>query len=275
MFSPLNKKLLSAVLFTGSIFSAASVIADATLHFTRGTGAKKETHNMIFIKDLHINLSQGANGTAQNYSIFDANGEKIIHVNPEQKAYMVMDKATINEQVSKMKKSIEMMRAQMEERLKTMPADQQKMMRKMMEAQGLGPASKEPPMPQKSHIKTGKWETIAGIGCEIVEVHTKQTKSEELCVASETKMGLNANDAKAVVAMKKFMNYMAQSARDIMPNQNTEEPFDGLPIRTRSYDPKGNLVNEIILDSISKDSVAADKIAIPDGYQLVDTPQMH
>ncbi len=73
-------------------------------------GANKETHNMIFIKDQHINLSRDVSNTNQNYSIFDAKGEKIIHVNPQQKAYMQMDKATIDEQVSKMKKSIEMMR---------------------------------------------------------------------------------------------------------------------------------------------------------------------
>ena len=68
---------------------------------------------------------------------------------------------------------------------------------------------------------------------------------------------------------------MAKSARSAMPNQAIEEEFEGLPLRTRSYDPKGALVNEIVLESLDKSPINADKITIPNGYKLVDTPQMH
>jgi len=273
LFAP-NKKFQIAVALA-SLFAITTVNADATLHFKSGLGQNKETHNVIYIKDSHINLSQGQNNTGQNYSVFDAAGEKIIHINPQQKAYMIMDKATVTAQVAKMKKSIEMMRAQMEEKLKTMPPKQQQMMRKMMESQGLGPASQIPAKPAKKHVTTGKSDSIEGISCAIIEVYTDNIKSEELCVTKETKLGLSTKDAQAVVSMKKFMNYMAKSARNVMPNQATEEEFDGLPIRTRSYDKEGKLRNEIVLGSISKSAVKADKINIPAGYKQMDTAQMH
>lgn len=270
------KKSLSITLLSGAFgMFSLPLFADATLHFKRGQGANSETHNLLFIKDQKIHLSQSENATGQNYSLFDAKSERIIHVNPKEKAYMVMDKPTIDKQVAKMKQSIEMMRQQMEEKLKTLPANEQKMMRKMMEVEGLGPKGKAPPKPKKQHNKTGKFETIQGIRCEIVEVLTNHQKSEELCVSKETEMGLTASDAETLIAMKKFMNYMAQSARNAMPNQSTEENFDGIPIRTKSYDRKGKLVGEIVLGGFSKQAIKAEKVKIPDNYKQVDTPQMH
>ncbi len=259
--------LISQIALSSSTL-ISNISADTTLHFKQAGKQATDQSETIYIKNGKIHFSESDTNEGE-YSIFDSQNHKLIHVNPARQAYIEIDENAIDQQMGEMKQQMDKMMAQMKEQMKNMPPEQRAMMEKMM-GQG-GPSGQMPAMmqnmPKKQQINTHKTDIIAGIKCDIVEIKVESKIIEELCVASEEQFNIAANDKKALKEMNKFINKMAEKASSFTGEKAMTQQLDGVPIRTREYDRMGKMVYETTLHSITTDSVSHDKVSVPATYK--------
>lgn len=255
---------------TISLIVSTNLFADAIISFKQSGSLAETQTNQIYIKDKRINLTESQNPNDE-YSIFDANKNELIHISPEHKAYMVVDQKKLKQQMGQMKQKMDMMMAQMRERMKNLPPEQRQMMEQMMAKQGMDPQMmvKPPKMPERKMVKTGTTEKISGISCKVIKVMIENRLAEEHCIARESQLPISEQDRQTIAAMRQFMSSMADQAKNIMGDMGGDSSlkFDGVPVRTRHYSPDGTMVYENLLQSISTDSVDQSKINIPAGYR--------
>jgi hypothetical protein len=239
--------------------------ADTTLHFKQKGSQNEDKSNSIYIKSGKIRFSES---DAQNgeYSIFDSNNKKIIHISPTRRAYIEMDQNSVDKQMTAMKQQMDKMMAQMQEQMKNMPPEQRQMMEQMMAQGKNGQMPGMPQAPKQKQIKTAKTARVAGVKCSIVEIWVGSAIKEELCIADENQFAIDSADKKTISNMNKFIQNMSLKANSIMGGQPMVEQFDGVPIRTRHYSSIGKLINETGLSSISQNDVSEKKVSIPAGY---------
>jgi len=270
---------LTIIIFLSQFSLSSTIYADATLHFkdssnlssnsssnqSPNSSSKLNSNNSIYIKSGNIRFSDSSTKKGE-YSIFDSNNHKLIHINPAHKAYMEIDENTIDKQMSGMKQQMDKMIQQMQQQMKDMPPEQRQMVEQMMG--NLNTNSKLPAIPQtpnKQQLKTNKTDTIAGINCNVTDIMIDGIKTEELCIADENFFNISDDDKKTITQMKDFINVLSNKAKSFT-GQSVMEQYDGVPIRTRNFDRMGRLVLETVLVSISTNTVSNDKIAIPTGY---------
>ena len=269
------KKLASQAFKAVMIMSiSGSVVlhADTAFHF-KETGIKnKTTDNTIYIKDGKMLFSDAGSNSGE-FSIFDSSKKRMIHISPQQRAYMIMDEQTIDMQMNSMKQQMDTMMAQMKEQMENMPPEQRKMVEQMMAQQGAMPpgiasGDNASSVPQAKKINTGRTLKIAGISCRISNIMYGSKIAEEQCIADEKDLNINLRDRETVQEMKQFMKNLSSKATSIMGSDaGMPDDFDGVPLRTRHFDKSGKLVYESVLQSVSKDKINPDKLSIPAGYK--------
>ncbi len=261
-----GKILISAL---GLILSQA-VIADATVVYEQSSGTEKSINTMQ-IKDGKIRFTPP--GQNQNYSLYDSHSGALTHVDMAQKQYLVMDEKDIAEQANKAKQQMDVMRQRMMERMKDMPPEQKKQVEKMMNNHLARVAEQKNP-PKAELKKTSRSEIIAGIQCTVFETYIKGVKNSELCITEPEKMGLQAQDAKALMAMQEFMKRMQKVAQSMMGGSTAVTDIQGIPLHTQLFAPDGSVKLETSLASISLDSIKADKVSIPADFTAMKMPAM-
>ncbi len=262
-FSKINT--LTLLLFIILYVITINIFADSTFHFKQKVGQNQDKGNSVYIKAGKIRFSES---DAQNgeYSIFDSNKSKLIHVNPARKAYIEMDQNSMDEQIRAMQAQMEKMRQQMQQQMENMPPEQRQMMEQMMSQEMDSQMSGVTKGPKQKQIKTAKTEIIAGVKCEVIEIRIGSALKEELCISDENQFDIDLADKKTISNLKLFMKNISRKAESMMGGQPVVEQFDGLPIRTRHYNTIGKLVYETTLSSISKNRINIDRLSIPANY---------
>lgn len=262
------KTTILSLSLIASQFLSINVTADTALHFKNTPQQNNNSNNTIYIKDGKIRFSDSG-GQSREYSIFDSNKNKLIHISPSQHSYIEIDPDTMNQQMSAVKQQMEMMMSQMQQQMKNMPPEQRQMMEKMMSQQMNGTNPAIPGMPQApkiEQIKTDKTEIIAGVKCELINIRSRKLINEELCIANESQFSIDSEDKQALKQMIEFFKELSQKSGSIMGINSMANQFDGVPIRTREYNNVGKLVSESILSTISKNKVSSDVVSIPLTY---------
>lgn len=272
-----NRTKKSALSFSGKILLGASSIfishlalSDATVTYEQVSGEQKSINTMQ-IKEGKIRFTPP--NQSQNFSLYDSETGTLTHVDTNKKKYLAMDENAIAEQANQAKKQMEIMRQSMMEKMKDMPPEQKKQVEQMMNNH-LSRVEAEKNPETSVQKTTSRTETIAGIECTIHESFVKEVKVSELCITEPDKMGLDSQDAKALMAMQGFMKRMQKVAQAMMGNSAPSAEISGIPLHTKLFTPEGSVKLETRLSSISSDAISSDQITVPADFTPMAMPGM-
>ena len=263
-------KTLLCTLFGSCCIYSVNVMADATITFEE-KDPQYSGQNIMLLKDGKVRFTASEQGNS--YSIYNSQNNNITHVNPMQKQYLEMSQKDIEKQANQAKQQMEMMRKEMEARMKELPPEQRKQAEQMM-SNYLPDKAGEKNQPQVKQVKTTRSETIAGINCDVYESTINALKVSESCITAVDKLGLDKQDMNSLKKMQVFMKDMQQAMTDFTGKENVGADVEGLPLRSKLFSRDGQTIMETRLVSINKDTVAAEKLAVPTEFTPVQMPQM-
>lgn len=267
----------SAFLSAGRLLLGASSLiisqlafADATVVYEQSSGTQK-LDNMMQIKDGKIRFTPPNQN--DNYSLFDSKKIELTHVDATKKQYLVMDEKLIEQQANQAKQQMDMMRQRMMDKMKDMPPEQKRQVEQMMNNH-LSRVEAEKNPPKLEQKKTSRTETVSGIQCTVHESYLKGIKHSELCMTAPDKMGLNNDDAQALMSMQQFMKRLQKVAQSMMGSTAASADIQGIPLHTTLYGPDGSIKLETRLISLSTDAISSETISIPADFSAMQMPQM-
>lgn len=204
------------------------------------------------------------NSGAENSSIiFDSNTEVFTYIDNKKKEYYQFDKPTLLQ----LKEQIRMMAKMMQQFAANMPAEQ-----KAKFDQILNPSNGDM-MTYKTNGKNdkiGSWKTVGYDGLN------EGSKVLQMNIASYSALGVNESQ---FGVMKQMMNYFKENLQEVVAllptggsfsqlnfDENSPILKDGIPVKTIAY-KEGEAVNENIVESLAKKSIAADQFKVPAGYR--------
>jgi hypothetical protein len=184
---------------------------------------------------------------------------KLISVQPDEKRYRVIDKATMD----RMGQHLADARKQMEARLAQLPPEQRAAMEQMLQGQ-LGAPKAAAALDAR---ETSRSETVAGHDCKIWELYTGKTKEQELCVAAP---GSLPGGDELYAAMKQVAALTEGLGAGLDPG--LRDPYlaqvqriGGVPILTRDFQA-GKASDETRLVTVRSESLPASTFELPAGF---------
>lgn len=263
----LYSKVLLAV---GSLIFAPLAYSDATVVYEQSSGTQKAMNTME-IKGGKIRFTPPNQGSS--YSVYDTKSGTLTHVDVAKKQYLPMQENDIEEQAKQAKKQMDVMRQRMMEKMKDMPPEQKKQVEQMMNNH-LSRVSDSTNMPKVEQKKTSRTEVISGIECTVHESYIGGIKSSELCIAEPEKMGLDKQDAQALMAMQGFMKRMQKVAQTMMDSSAANAEIQGIPLHTKLFAQNGTIKLETRLISLSKNAISSEKVTVPADFSKMQMPGM-
>jgi hypothetical protein len=197
-------------------------------------------------------------------------GQEFIVVDHDDKSYIVMDEAMVQEMGVKVNAAMEQMRAQ----LADMPPEQRAMVEQMMQGQMAGMmGSEEESNPTRvEQTGSGSWQSGP---CTEYTVFEGDQKTQQICAAPLGEVE-GADEAMAAFEnMAKFINSLAESMPGPLGESMAENPMglidqiDGFPVRTVDY-VDGQVSSETTLSSVADSDLDPALFAIPEGYTQQD-----
>lgn len=220
-------------------------------------------------KNLAMDIAPSREGKLGGKVIFRGDRREMVVVDHDDKSYMVMDQASM-EEMAKMVGNID---AQMEEALRNVPEEQRAAVEKMMKQR----MPQQPPaQPQTKVDKTGETGTHAGYPCVKYEILRDGRIVRELWVTDWDNIEGGSEASGAFLAMADFMSEMLESIssatggfggglNDSFVAEMKE--IDGFPVVTRGLGGKGELENESTLRSSSRRTLDPAEFEPPAGYK--------
>ena len=262
-------KKLNAILIFALVLTSSKAIAGVVMDMitTDGSGRQIEA-SKIYAQSEMVRIDIGGSGGEQMSIIF--RGEEMLMLNHNDKTYIVMDEAMLEEMSSQMSTAMQ----QMEQQLTQMPAAQRAMVEKMMKGkmQDMMPKQIATPPPRVEVGESNKWKSYP---CVNYSVYSGGEKTEEICAASldsiegsEEMMGAFRKMARFVKKMTEslpgpFGDGMAQNPMNMM------EQIDGFPVHTVQFE-KGAVSQEISLESVNEQTLDESMFAAPADYKKQD-----
>jgi hypothetical protein len=255
-------------LFGASALICIAVTAQAGAVFETGTRdlnvAGKESTTLMRVQDGKLRVEHKDEGTT-NVMIFK---DDAVHVlDPKDKSYMVIDRATIKQVADQINPALKQMEAQ----LKNMSPEQRAMVEKMMgnqmpKGQAATPAEV---------VKTARKDKIGGYNCSYVEVRRGSGVEQELCLTPPATLTGGQEMFDVAKKMSGLMEEMMSAFDSPMLRQNMNQQIDpyskldGFPVFSRYYQD-GKPSMETTLKSMRSESIAANQFDIPAGYKRKD-----
>ncbi|MDQ7074583.1 MAG: DUF4412 domain-containing protein [Gammaproteobacteria bacterium] len=169
---------------------------------------------------------------------------------------------------------VENMRKQMMARMQSMPAEQRAMIESRMASMGLPSmqALDKKSTTESSEIKkTGKWHTINGFKCQIIEIYRGNKQISEACIADAKGLKISQADFDTLMSLFDFSQKMAKKAGKAGAIMN--DPLaasGGIPVQSK------NLLKESVqtISSVSTQTLQSSKFQIPADYSEMKMPSM-
>ncbi len=264
-------KILAALVLTLSFAFNSS--ADVLFEMNQKQINPEATHKTKgMVKGNNFKMDFYKNGTElAGAMIFRGDKKEMVMVNHEDKTYVVLDLATMNELASAMSAAM----AQFEEAMKDATPEEKAMMEKVMKGRmpgGMGDSEDVEPVLKK--VGTGK---ANGYNCIKYDVYRGESKIRQHCVASWDSI-VGGDEMKTVMLeMAQFMDQMAKTfskSRGLMGQQmqfennvfNQLRKLNGFPVQTIDY-MNGEIDSESQLVSSEKTSLNASDLEPPSGYK--------
>lgn len=224
----------------------------------------------VYAQDGRIRMEEiGDTSGGQNMSMIFMDQEFIV-VDHDDRSYVIMDEAMVQEMGVKVNAAMQQMQAQ----LASMPPEQRAMVEQMMEQQmgGMMDAMSESLPTRVEQTGSGTW--MSG-DCTQYAVFTGDEKSQDICAAPLSEIEGAAEAMSAFRNMAKFINSLADSMPGALGAAMAENPMglmeeiDGFPVQTVDY-MDGQTASVTTLESVEEKSLDAALFAVPEGYRQVD-----
>jgi hypothetical protein len=234
--------------------ASAGVIMEMT-HRDLGDPQSQPSIQRSYFQDGKFRVELGG-ADANRVTLFKDQAMYVI--NPVDKSYHVIDQATLQPLAARMAEA----RQRMEERIATMPPQQQEMMRKMLEGSGAGPPAQL--------TDAGRTEVVGGRTCHIWQRTRNGVVQSELCVVPAASLPGGAQLFQGLTSVSKFMDSLGK----VMPRGMTQgDNFwadlmhtNGFPVMTREV-LGGKATSETELTAIHQESLPPALFEVPAGYQ--------
>ena len=266
-------KILAALVLTLS-FSFNS-FADVVFEMDQKQISPEAMHKTKgMVKGNSFKMDFYENGTQLDGTmIYRGNKKEMIMVNHQDKTYVVLDQATMNELASVMSEAMK----QFEAAMKDATPEEREMMEKMMKGRMPGMGDSEYVEPVLKKAGTGK---ANGYSCTKYDVYRGEVKISQHCVASWSSVEGGDEMKTVMLEMAEFMDQMAKSfskSKGIMGNQiqfennvfNQLRKLNGFPVQTIDYE-NGAVESESNFVSSKKVSVNPNDLEPPAGYKKQD-----
>ena len=247
--------LCSLALFTASA-QAGVYLEMSHADLQRPGGAT--TVSKFWAQDGRARSESGA--ADGQYMIF--RDQKMFFVEPKQRRYRVMDKATVDELGDRMAD----MRRQMEARMAQLPAEQRAAMQRMM-----GGALHQGPAPERKAKATSRNEQVGGRSCRIWEIYEGPARDSELCVVPPGSLPAGDEFFAVMKDMSRMMEGMLKGVGGQGAQRNSFRDLErvkGIPILNRSF-LNGIAAHETRMNVLREESVPATAFEVPAGYKPV------
>jgi len=264
-------KKLNTLLFFVLLLTSRIALAGVVMEMITKDGSGQQTGtSTIYAQSEMVRIDNIGGGSGEKISMI-FRGEDFLMLNHQDKTYVVMDEAMIEETASQMSA----MMKQMEEQLANIPPEQRAMVEKMMrgQMQGMMPpqAPAAPPPPRVEAGESGHWKSYP---CVKYSVYSGGEKSEEICAAS-----LDAIEGSEVVmrGFRKMAEFVTRLT-DSLPGSigtmvrnpiNTVAQIDGFPVHTVHFE-NGQVTQEDSLESVTEQALDESMFAAPAKYQRQD-----
>lgn len=241
---------------------AAPVIADTTIKMQAGDEQNKHDMTVYIVAGKVRYDFPGQKG----FTLWDSKAKTFTHVMLENKKYMVMDEAYI-EQMSKMMGQMSGMMAQMGNN--AMFGDMAKKMQ----------AANQEANKTRSYKKTARTDTAMNQSCRVWDVYADQTKEGEFCTVGASIMKMGDDEMETMKAMAEFGKKMAEAMKSSMKMPGMPEAkqpdfaqvFDGneFPIKYVRTD-KEKPYTAMEYKEISHAGIDAKLFSIPAGFEKME-----
>jgi hypothetical protein len=243
--------ILAAVV-AAPLLASGRAQAGVTLVMQRGT----DPTSTLYVDGDKMRMDN-PKSTREHTVIIDAAAKKMVMVDDTAKTYTEITQADM-ERFGEMMKG---MRAQMEERMKSMPPEQRKKMAPMM-----GGAGGDEKASELKFEKAGGKKTINGFSCDMYKVLEDGKPKEEDCIAPWSASILTRAD---FAGLRKFAEDMAKSVGSMAggSSKNTFQQFDkypGFPVSRHPLDPMEH--EDEVLKSVKRGSIPSSTFTVPAGY---------
>ncbi len=196
-------------------------------------------------------------------------GDRFLVIDHDEKKYIIMDEAMLDEVSAKMNQVMQQMEAQ----LAQLPPEQRAMAEQMMKQQmGALTTTEAAPPPRVEAMGPGEWQ---GTPCTRYAVFDGVDKTQEVCAAPLNQIEGADEMMEAFMGMAKFVQQLAESlpgpfAADLSANPGAVmDQMDGFPIHSIEYSA-GKKSGETMLENVNQTDLDDALFAAPDGYRLED-----
>ncbi len=256
--------LISAMLFLLSPIAYAGVVMDMV---TRDASGTETDRTKIYAQSNKIRMEHGGENEASATMIFL--GNEFLYVDHDDKSYMVMDEATMNQMSAQINDAMKEMEAQ----LAGMPPEQRAMVEQMMKGQMQGMMGQQgdtAPPPRVEAMGSGEWKSRK---CREYAVFEGSVKTQQLCAADLDDVEGSDEVIEGFRAMAAYITKMTESlpmrSDDGLNPGELMDQIDGFPVHTIDY-ANGEVLSESSLDSIEERDLDEAMFQVPDGYRRRD-----
>lgn len=247
-----------------SIVTLASVArADTTLTYTKiekGVSTGEAQKMLIRSDKMRIDLQGG-----KNAMIYDAAADKIYILEIEQKRYMTMDPAMMEQMMG----ALSAMQEQLEAKLASMPEAQRAQMRAMMSklGQGMLDGGKTPVLKTE---ETGRKETIGDYETDVIEVTEDGVKTIDYYVVDREKLDIGDAEYTTMLKMQTFFGKLMKSLpgpmKQKMKIQMLMAKGNRLPVKADHFENKA-IKRTDQLTEVSGEKLDPALFEIPTNFQ--------
>ncbi len=194
-------------LFAFGLVLATTTVADTTLTFTKRHQHTEPTSSILTIKDQRIGISDEED-PGRISVVFDQSRSAFTFINHRQQQYTVVSEAWMRDATERTKAAMKRMEAQMQQQMDNIPPQYRSMMQqgRMMMPMMSGTGA---PAAAKTYLPYGN-ESVGEYSCRRVDVTEGGKKTQELCIASASGLGMDQADFGTVLAMQRVADILAR-----------------------------------------------------------------
>ncbi len=244
----------------------ATSFADTRLSIENTDSGENAQMQAVLVTRGKVRMEQG--GDDDTLLLYFQEGNTFYAIQPSDKSYMEFDPEEAGAMMDQASQMQQQMMAQLQERMKDLPAEQREQMMEMMKRSGQTmPGSPEEPVRYES--RSGS-DTVGGFSCSWVEAYQGAQKVRELCLADPGSMGMASADKDTMTAMQTSMMALAKRLGNAGMFQDNMP--DGFPVHVRHFDASGRLTSEQRVQGVSTDTLDSSLFELPAGYQKRELP---
>jgi len=250
------------------LMTALGVQAGITMIAEEVSGS---TITKMFMEGDHIRVDID-DGEGRMSMLYDTEAGSFWMVNHDERNYMQIDKA----QIEQMMGTMNQMMKQMQDSFQNMPPEQRAMMERMMGG-AMPVESKEPP---KRELKaTGEKKKVDGKTCQRYVQTVDGEMENEFWVATFKELKISKSDVKAMHKMSQSQQEMLDTMKDnpfagaMEGGLQAYEEMDGIPLITKNYS-NGRVVHETHVRQVKPGPLDEGLFKLPQGYRKQEMPGM-